>query len=66
MAVVFSVAAVVPLRLANAVLTSEAVRALLAVNVRPLTATDSPLAIGAKVRVAVDFVPGVPVTSAVP
>ena len=66
MSVVFKVAAVVPLRFANAMPTSEAVRALLAVNVRPLTATESPLAMAAKVRVEVDFVPGVPVTSAVP
>ena len=55
--VVFNVAAVVPLRLANAMPTSDAVKALLAVNVRPFTVTASPLASGEKVRVVVDFVP---------
>ena len=61
-------------KLAKASLTSEAVSALLAVKVKPFNLTDSPLAIAAKVRVDVDFVPVVVVetplftvvTSAVP
>ena len=56
---VLSVAAVVPLRFANAMPTSDAVKALLAVKVRPLTVTASPLAKGEKVSVAVDLVPTV-------
>ena len=67
-------AVLVALRLAKASPTSEAVRALLDVKVKPFTLTDSPLAMAAKVRVDVDFVPGVVVdtpsvtvvTSAVP
>lgn len=59
MLVVFNVAAVVPSRFANAMPTSDAVKALLAVKVRPLTVTDSPLASGEKVSVAVDLVPSV-------
>ena len=54
------------LRLAKATPTSEDVSALLAVKVKPFTFTDSPLAMAAKVRVAVDLVPGVLLTSAVP
>ena len=50
-------AAFVPSRFANAVPTSAAVNALLAVKVRPLTVTASPLASGEKVSVVVDFVP---------
>ena len=45
------------LRLANASPTSEAVNALLAVNVNPFTLTDSPCAMALKVRVDVEAAP---------